>query len=233
MLWGRAANLALRFRSAGQHALDPLVSHESMIADPVSPNSPRSLADTSAVGARQKLLSLPHIAPLAAFAEELRQRTGAEVPDFDPLDGGTNASILFLFEKPGPMTSLEGKRRGSGFISRDNNDPTAEATFRFMIEAGIPRRDTVTWNVVPGWNGTRAITGDELRSGIAELNRLLDLLPATHTVVLVGRRAQTVAANVASRGLRVIASFHPSPLVRASRPAQWAAIGREWASARC
>ena len=130
------------------------------------------------------------------------------------------------------MTSLEGKQRGSGFISRDNNDPTAEATFRFMIAAGIPRRDTVTWNVVPGWNGTRAITGEELRSGIAELNRLLDRLPNIHTVVLVGRRAQTAAAAIASRGVRVIASLHPSPLVRASRPAEWAEIWKAWASAR-
>lgn len=70
-----------------------------MMTDPESPNSPRSLSTPDAIAARRKLLSLPHIAPLAAFAEELRERIGVEVPDFDPLDGGTNASILFLFEE--------------------------------------------------------------------------------------------------------------------------------------
>jgi hypothetical protein len=42
---------------------------------------------------------------------------------------------------------------GSGFISRDNDDPTAEATFHFMERAGIPRRDALIWNhPVVGWS---------------------------------------------------------------------------------
>jgi hypothetical protein len=74
------------------------------------------------------MLTLPHIAPLSAYAAKLRLRGSVEVPEFDPLDGGVNARILFLFEKPGPMTadgSTFSERSGSGFISRD--DPTAEA----------------------------------------------------------------------------------------------------------
>jgi hypothetical protein len=54
-----------------------------------------------------------------------------------PLDGGTAARVLFLFEKLGPKTSLHGG--GSGFISRDNDDATAKATFNFMRLATIPR----------------------------------------------------------------------------------------------
>jgi hypothetical protein len=84
---------------------------------------------------------------LTQFAAALRERGMGIVPDFDPLDGGVDARILFLFEKPGPMTSED--RGGSGFISRNNDDPTAEATFRFMQAAGIPRTLTVIWNVVP------------------------------------------------------------------------------------
>jgi hypothetical protein len=89
--------------------------------------------------------------PLTSYAARLRER--GEVPEFDPCDGGTEAQLLFLFEKPGPMTSSQA---GSGFIGRNNDDPTAEATFRFMQSAGIPRKLTVTWNVIPWWNGTRA-----------------------------------------------------------------------------
>jgi len=85
-----------------------------------------------------------------------------DVPDFDPLDGGINAEVLFLFEKPGPMTS------GSGFISRDNDDPTAETTMDFMAKAGLARERTVTWNVIPWWwNGTTKVTPAELRQGTA------------------------------------------------------------------
>ena len=89
-----------------------------------------------------------------------------EVPYFDPLDGGIDARVLCLFEKPGPMTDSRpraGKRIGSEFISRNNDDRSAEATFRFMVQAGIPRELTVTWNVVPSWNGTRRVRASGLR----------------------------------------------------------------------
>jgi hypothetical protein len=46
------------------------------------------------------MLTLPHIAPLTAYAASLRLRGSVEVPEFDPLDGGTNARVLFLLEKP-------------------------------------------------------------------------------------------------------------------------------------
>ena len=95
---------------------------------------------------RRAMLALPHVAPLAAYACSLRVH--GKVPDFDPRDRGINAEVLFLFEKPGPMAS------GSGFISRDNDDPTAVATMDFMAKAGLARERTVTWNVVPWWNGT-------------------------------------------------------------------------------
>ena len=118
---------------------------------------------------RRELLNHRHIAPLTAYVEELRKMDLGEVLDFDPLDGGVHALLLFLFEKPGPMTAESGnkKRVGSGFISRNNDDPTAEATFRFMQQAAIPRKLTVIWNVVPWWNSTRAVTEQELRCGAA------------------------------------------------------------------
>jgi hypothetical protein len=72
------------------------------------------------------MLHEPHIAPLTDFAARLRERGSIEVPDFDPFDGGIHAQVLFLFEKPGPMTA---SNNGSGFISRNNDDRSAEATF--------------------------------------------------------------------------------------------------------
>jgi hypothetical protein len=86
-------------------------------------DEPRTLRDSRARERRLKLLSLAHDEPLTSYVHELRDRGFGEVPYFDPLDGGIKAEALFLFEKPGPQAA------GSGFISRNNDDPTAENTF--------------------------------------------------------------------------------------------------------
>lgn len=178
------------------------------------------------------MLGLPHMAALTHFAADLRLRCRNEVPDFDPADGGTRARILFLFEKPGPMTSAaKAGRVGSGFISRDNDDPTAEATFHFMRAAGLPREQTLIWNVVPGWNGTRKVTPAELKDGVGEVRNLMALLPLVEVVVLVGRQAARAETLLSATGVAILHSFHPSPLVRASRPDQWADIPRAWKAA--
>ena len=172
---------------------------------------------------RRAMLALPHIAPLAAYASSLRVH--GDVPDFDPLDGGINAEVLFLFEKPGPMAS------GSSFISRDNDDPTAAATMDFMAKAGLARERTVTWNVVPWWNGTTKVTPTELRRGIACVRDLLTLLPASRAVVLVGRKAAR-AHHLLPTEVKMFTSDHPSPKVRAIYRERWNAIPVEWARTR-
>jgi uracil-DNA glycosylase len=174
------------------------------------------------------MLFHPHMKPLTSFASKLRQRGSVEVPKFAPLDGGINAQILFLFEKPGPMTAEAG---GSGFISRNNDDLTAEATFKFMEQAGIPRELTITWNVIPWWNGTRKVTGQELREGVACVRELISLLPKLQAVVLVGGKAARARVYLEGKGLAVFTSAHPLPLVRAKSPDKWDAIPEEWAKA--
>ena len=171
-------------------------------------DGPRSLRDPEAVILRRAMLDLPHIAPLRDFARTLRAEGRGTVPEFDPMDGGIAAVVLFLMEKPGPMTdddALTG-RLGSGFISRNNDDPSAEATFRFMAQAGIDRRLTVTWNIVPWWNGTRRIERNELFAGTERLSRPIDLLPNLNVVVGVGRKAAWSAAIFRARGLPFIVS---------------------------
>lgn len=194
------------------------------------PVTPRSLADAGARIHRRELLRQPHIAPLSQFAATLRDQHRGAVPEFDPLDGGVGARVLFLFEKPGPMTDETAgeKRPGSGFISRDNHDPTAEATFRFMEKAGIPRRKTVIWNVVPWWNGTRRITAAELRDGVAAADTLFKLLPDLRGIMLVGRKAARVSSLLEHRGVHLFESAHPSPIVRATRPNTWNSIPNQW-----
>jgi Uracil DNA glycosylase superfamily len=188
----------------------------------------RSMHDAAVRQRRRAMLTQPHIAPLAAYAAKLRRRGAGEVPEFDPLDGGVNAQVLFLFEKPGPMTA---DGTGSGFISRNNDDPTAKATFEFMEQAGIPRGLTITWNVIPWWNGTRKVTGQELREGVACVRELTTRLPKLRAVVLVGGKAAKAARLLEGSGLSVFTSAHPSPLVRARFPDRWNSIPEDWAKA--
>lgn len=164
----------------------------------------------------------------------LRQRFACEVPDIDPLDRAVEARALFLFEKPGPMTSELGRvnRSGSGFVSRDNDDPTAEATFNFLRQAQIPRRAAALWNTIPMWNGTRRVTSAELHQGIACVKELIALLPELRVVVLVGKKAERVQPHLLPSGLPIISSAHPSPLVRARSPEMWNAIAQQWSKVR-
>ena len=162
-----------------------------------SPAEPRALADPAQLEHRKALRDLPHVKPLKDFATGLQaEKSGSVVPFFDPLDGGTQARALFLLEKPGPKTVP--KKGGSGFISRDNDDRTAAATFNFMKEAGIPRCMTMLWNVIPWWDGKVKATKADLDAGILKVGSLVDLLPLLRCVVLVGRNAHSALPAVAS-----------------------------------
>lgn len=194
---------------------------------------PRSLKTADDIAARRALLGRPHIARLTDYTASLRGEDRGTVPEFDPLDGGVSARLLFLMEKPGPMTddlAIAGKV-GSGFVSRDNNDPTAEAIFGFMREAEIAREETLLWNVIPWWNGSRAIRKAEWIAGLDRLETLLDLLKGLEVVIAVGRRAARAENLVRQRGLAFRCSAHPSPINRAARPKIWKAIPQIWAQA--
>lgn len=199
----------------------------------MSDTAPRGLRNAAFRTARRAALAQPHMAPLAAFAERLRADGRGQVPDFDPADGGTAARLLFLLEKPGPMTvpAGRGRRPGSGFVSRDNDDPTAEAAHGFFRQAQLDRADVVVWNVVPWWNGTTRVTAAEMAEGLDRLAELLDLLPRLEVAVTVGRRAERAGPLLRARGLATFASAHPSGQVRAAFPGKWAAISAVWRDA--
>lgn len=190
-------------------------------------DAPRLLRDPTQIAQRRSELAGPHIKPLTQFAQSLRERGYGHVPDFDPWDGGIAAQVLFLFEKPGP------KAFASGFISRNNDDRSAEYTFNFMAQAGLPRKRTCLWNIVPGWNGTRKLTGTELENGAAALSELMPLLPNLQVVVLVGQRAANSWSKYSNaRGLPTIVSAHPSPVNFAFARNIWNEIPNCWAEAR-
>lgn len=165
--------------------------------------------------------------PLAEFVQGLRRRfPEVEFPDFDPLGGGVNSRFLFLLEKPGPKTSRKGG--GSGFISACNDDPTADAMWHFMRDAGIAIGESMHWNIIPGWDGTRRYFSKDVRDGLPLLAELIALLPLLETVVLAGIPASRAAPALEEMGLNVIRSDHPGPMVRARYPDRWRNIPTIW-----
>ncbi|SNR38587.1 uracil-DNA glycosylase [Paracoccus sediminis] len=197
-----------------------------MTLDDPWPQGPRALKDTDAVKMRHALRADPHIAPLASYVDALRAENRGYVPDFDPLDGGVDAEILFLLEKPGPKT--DPANGGSGFISRDNDDPSAEATYRFMELAQVPRRASVIWNAIPWWNETTEVSPRERSEGMLRLSELLRLLPHLRSVVLVGNNAKKARSVVEATGMQVFESAHPSAQVRGANRRLWDQIPDQW-----
>ncbi|RJE80045.1 uracil-DNA glycosylase [Paracoccus sp. JM45] len=178
------------------------------------------------------MLHQAHIEPLSRLVDTLRNENRGQVPDFDPLDGGVKAQMLFIMEKPGPMTDPDKDGpSGSGFISRDNNDPTAEALFCFMREAEIDRRQTVLWNAIPWWNNDIQVYSQEWKDGLSCIDMLLDILPCLQVVVLVGKKAEKARKSLEARGLKVFISAHPSPQTRGLHPELWRAIPDIWREA--
>lgn len=102
----------------------------------MKPDNSYQLAQPAEAARRVALLDETHMFSLRDFVRDLRIETGygVRIPHFDPLDGGNRARVLFLMEAPGP------KAVASGFISRDNPDPTARNLKNLLVEAGLSAR---------------------------------------------------------------------------------------------
>lgn len=92
-------------------------------------DAPKTLANEAERAARSAMLSLPHVHGLAQFVQRMREAKGPDhaIPDFDPLDGGADARLLYLLEAPGRRAVA------SGLISRNNPDePDLERERRLL-----------------------------------------------------------------------------------------------------
>ena len=171
------------------------------------------LTDPLARLVRFERLREPHVAPLTAFVEEVRATSGREaVPYIDPAGGGVRAGRLLVLQSPVPR-AVE-----TGFVSLDNPTGTAANLRRLLAEAGIPRADTVLWNIVP-WVLARPPRLADIRDGALWLDRLMRLLPRLQAVVFLGLDAQRGGRFVSlPPGVRPVATYHPSPNTLAGYP---------------
>lgn len=184
---------------------------------------PRSLRDSIEVSDRLNLLhSNPAASPLTEWVDRLiesRSSAGlpAEIPYADPLDAGTDARVLIILEAPGPMTNAFNPVPGSGFISSDNDDATAENLWRAREQAGLVD-GVLIWNAVPWYLGPtkRKPWVAEKATGGEILRELTNMLPKLHTVVPLGGHAKETWRRFARPSLgttmRTVESFHSGNL---------------------
>lgn len=187
--------------------------------------APKSLRDPAVRTRRLAMVEHPHVAPLSRFVRRIcrEQHCTDCVPYFDPLDGGVRARALFLLEAPGRKAVV------SGFISRNNDDETAKNMLGLLAGAGIARRDTVLWNVVPWYIGDgrriRAARNADFALARRHLTRLIELLPRLRVVVLVGLKAQAAWDLVGLEPRQIVVrTWHPSAQVMNRWPERRRAI---------
>lgn len=180
---------------------------------------PRSLRDADAIADRRELLRTAATAlPLSDWVDgliALRQQRSqpAEIPYIDPLDAGTCARVLIILEAPGPRTNAFNTVPGSGFISSDNDDATAENLWHARREAGLID-GVLIWNAVPWYLGPtkRKPLVAEKREGGGILRELIQQLPELDTVVPLGDHAKETWRRFTRPNIgipiRTIESFH-------------------------
>lgn len=129
----------------------------------------KSLGNATVREARLAAIEQPHVAPLTAFVRQLRaeMRPTHAIPYFDPLDGGTHASILFLPEAPGPR-AIE-----AGFVSRNNPDETAKNFYLPNQEVGIDRELTVTRASLTAIEHYPYLEADDIRACLVFARRMV------------------------------------------------------------
>ncbi|WP_406439169.1 uracil-DNA glycosylase [Streptomyces sp. NBC_01613] len=192
--------------------------------------APRALRDPDELRGRLNAVRTESaVRPLNDWVEKLRGQLddGEAVPWFDPACGGVDARSLFLLEAPGQKSigaEADLRRTGSGIISIDNDDPTAQYCWTLRAEAGLPYRASVHWNVVPWYLGTAdriAAPGrTEIQRAAPFLHEVITMLPALEVVVPMGRKAQAGWAAYQERyapKVHTLPTWHPSPRVFASR----------------
>lgn len=140
------------------------------------------------------LATAKHTLPLEAWARSVEEKRRSQKPDivlphFDPAESGTEARAMLLLEAPGPKTVP--RWGGSGFISVDNDDSTAQNVWATRNAVGL-HEHVLAWNIMPWVLGRASVkpTGQEIEQGAIELRGLLDLLPELRVIVLAGRKAQ-------------------------------------------
>ena len=148
---------------------------------------------------------------------DLPEATRATIPWFDPEGGGGKARLLFLMQDPSRTAA------GTGFISPDNDDPTAMNSTRACDAADLSPDLRVHWNIYPWWvnaPGKGGVLPDPTRPAQTHAKAMVlaaplletllrDLLPEIEVVVLLGKHAQHGWDRFLGQGGRIPGRLRP------------------------
>jgi hypothetical protein len=126
------------------------------------------------------------VARINRFIDELDTKDDAGHPPYiPPTCGGVDALALSISRDPGPKA---GGMKGSGFLSIENDDASAERMAQFLDQAGINYAQVVPWNAYP-WYINSDPTTEQLQAGVEPLSELIGLMPNLRVVILHGSAA--------------------------------------------
>lgn len=155
---------------------------------------------------REARLSEARVRGLEVLRRRIEDATGEKVPHFDPDSAGVEAEALFVLRDPSTAAA-----EGSGFISIDNNDPTARANTMFYDQTGLDRKRTLHWNAVPWEVGSRPIAREASRAR-PYLLELVQMLERLKVIVVLGKPArESWELLYFDPGVPVIKCPHPNP----------------------
>lgn len=188
---------------------------------------PRAHRDPRIVDVKLSRIRELHIAPITDLIERIRRETGLDVPLVDPSFGGVGAEVLFLLEAPARAAA-----HGSGMISPDNDDRTAQHMWEAYSVSSPPRRAALHWNAVPWYVGTSERLGKidaaQVVQGRRWVEELIRLLPELSMVIAMGKHAQSFVAplqrKLRGRGAFVLKVIHPSRTNYNTRPGSREAV---------
>jgi hypothetical protein len=179
--------------------------------------------------ARQDRRYEPHVGDMNHYVDTLNANHDNTVPYVDPDCGGSRAQVLFLLQDPGPKATRS--RGGSGFLSVQNDDPTAAEMCQSLAAVGLPWGECLVWNAVPWWvNGNLRVA--DIRQGLPYLDTVRSLTPDLAGVGLMGGNAEKAWGEFAQRypdhvhGLTVVPAPHPSVRGLTAGGRQTAEVGR-------
>ena len=147
----------------------------------------RRMADPAFREDQMNRIREPQVRAINAFCDRLmKELPGFFVPYIAPHYAASTAVIIALSSNPGPQA---GGAKGSGMLSRENNDGSAARMGDIYESVGLIDDQIVPWNAYP-WHvhetHPNGLPNNLIDDGLDALKRVLDLHPNIHSIVAHG-----------------------------------------------
>ncbi|GAA3677730.1 hypothetical protein GCM10023081_14990 [Arthrobacter ginkgonis] len=157
----------------------------------------RNMSSPSYVKDAEARIHEENIQPVTLLCQELQDGVpGSRVPLVDPVHDVDDARIISLQIAPGPGTS-------SGFLSLENDDPTAARLAEVYEAAGLQPRHGILWNAYPWELPAEAgmkLTLAQTKQGVRPFRRFLAEVPRVSAIVAHGGYAQNLIDELSKTG---------------------------------